>query len=100
MRCGAGSSSGPTRCGRQRAGSSGSTAGIATANPSSRRLAPVRFAVTYCASPMIAKCTSTMYSGRIATKATAATTSPFATSTWAASHAHASMNAAATTAAP
>ena len=44
--------------------------------PSSRRLAPVRFAVTYSAWPVKAKWTSTMYSGRIATNATAATTTP------------------------
>jgi hypothetical protein len=41
-----------------------------------------------------------MYSGRIATNATAATTMPLATSTCAASQAQASMKAAATTAAP
>ena len=41
-----------------------------------------------------------MYSGRIATNATAATTIPLAMSTCAASHAHASRNAAATTPAP
>ena len=53
-----------------RAGRSATAAGIATAKPSSRRLAPVRFAVTYSAWPMNAKWTSTMYSGRIATNAT------------------------------
>ena len=60
----------------------------------------MRFAVTYSAWPVSAKWTSTMYSGRIATNATTATTSPWPMSTCAASHAHASMNAAATTAAP
>ncbi len=41
-----------------------------------------------------------MYSGRIATNATTAITTPWPMSTWAASVAQASMNAAATTAAP
>jgi len=98
-RCGSGSASGPSSL-RQRRGSSATTAGMAIASPSSRRLAPVRFAVTYSAWPTSAKWTSTRYSGRIPTNATAATTSPLATSTWAASHAQASRKAAAMTAAP